>query len=172
MANEAEKALEAIEIARTSGKIKKGTNEVTKALERGTARLVAVAKDISPPEIAMHLPILAKEKGIPCIQIDSKEELGAAAGIKVPTSAIAIIAEGDAKKLIKELSAKPAEEKKEKPKAEPAEEKKEKPKKEAKPKEEKAEKKEEVKEEAKAEPAEEKKEEPKAEEKPAEEKKE
>jgi len=161
MANEAEKALEAIEIARTSGKIKKGTNEVTKALERGTARLVAVAKDISPPEIAMHLPLLAKEKGIPCIQIDSKEELGAAAGIKVPTSAIAIIAEGDAKKLIKELSAKPVEEKKEKPKEEKkeekAEEKKEKAKAEEKPAEEKKEK-----------PKEEKKEEPA----PAEEKKE
>jgi len=164
MTKEAEKALEAIEVARTSGKIKKGTNEVTKALERGTARLVAYAKDVSPPEVVMHLPILAKEKGIPCIQVDSKEELGAAAGIKVPTSAIAVIAEGDAKKLVKELSAdaKPAkEEKKEAPKEEkPAKEEKKETKEEKAPekKEESAEEKKETKEEKKEEKPEEKKE--------------
>ncbi len=162
MAKEAEQALEAIEVARTSGKIKKGTNEVTKALERGVAKLVAYAKDVSPPEVVMHIPILAKEKGVPCVQVDSKEELGAAAGIKVPTSAIAVTTEGDAKKLIKALGGPAKEEKKaeEKPKEEPKEEKKvEKPaeKKEEKPKEaeekkaEKAEKKEAPKEETKAE---------------------
>lgn len=99
----AEKALEAIELAKTSGKIKKGTNEVTKSIERGTAKLVVVAKDTTPPEIIMHIPLLAKEKGIPCVEVNSKEELGTAAGIGVPTAAIAIIAEGDAKNIIKEI---------------------------------------------------------------------
>ena len=37
------KAYEAIEIASKTGKIKKGTNEVTKAIERGSAKLVLVA---------------------------------------------------------------------------------------------------------------------------------
>ena len=41
-----DKALEAIEIAKSTGKIRKGTNEATKALERGAAKLVAVAKDV------------------------------------------------------------------------------------------------------------------------------
>lgn len=99
----AEKALEAIELARSTGKIKKGTNEATKALERGTARLVVYAKDVQPAEVVMHLPLLAKEKGIPCIEVASKEELGAAAGIKVPTGAVAVIAEGEAKAIIKDL---------------------------------------------------------------------
>jgi large subunit ribosomal protein L7Ae len=99
-----EKAYEAIETAKASGKLKKGTNEVTKAIERGTAKLVAVAKDVSPPEITMHVPMIAKEKGIPCIQVDSKEELGAAAGLNVPTVAVAVTAEGDAKALIKEIA--------------------------------------------------------------------
>lgn len=104
MADEkADRALEAIEIARTSGKIKKGTNEVTKSIERGTAKLVVIAKDVTPPEIVMHIPLLAKEKGIPCVEVNSKEELGTAAGVNVPTAAIAIIAEGDAKNIIKEL---------------------------------------------------------------------
>lgn len=99
----ADKALEAVELAKNTGKIKKGTNEVTKSIERGTAKLVVYAKDVTPPEVIMHIPLLAKEKGIPCVEVDSKEELGTAAGIGVPTAAIAIIAEGDAKNLIKEL---------------------------------------------------------------------
>ena len=100
-----EKALEAVELARTTGKIKKGTNETTKALERGTAKLVVFAKDVQPAEVVMHLPMLAKEKGIPCVEVPSKEELGAAAGIKIPTGAVAIIAEGEAKALIKDITA-------------------------------------------------------------------
>ena len=104
MAKEGDKVLEAIEAARTSGKIKKGTNEVTKAIEKGQAKLVVYAKDTNPPEIVMHLPLLAKEKNIPCVQVSSKEELGTAAGMTVPTSAIAIVKEGDAKDLIKEIA--------------------------------------------------------------------
>lgn len=99
-----ETAYEAIEVAKATGKLKKGANEVTKALERGTAKLVVFAKDTTPPEIIMHLPLLAKEKDIVCVEVPSKEELGAAAGLNVPTSAIAITEEGDSKKLIKELA--------------------------------------------------------------------
>ena len=99
-----EKTLEAIEVAKNTGKVKKGTNEVTKALERGTAKLVAIAKDTAPAEIIMHMPLLSKEKGIPCVTVESKEELGTAAGLEVPTVAVAIIAEGDAKALVKEIA--------------------------------------------------------------------
>ncbi len=99
-----DKVFEAIEIAKKTGKVKKGTNEVTKALERGTAKLVAYASDVSPKEIVMHLPVLAKEKGIPCFEIGTKEELGAACGINIPTTAVAIVNEGDAKAILKELS--------------------------------------------------------------------
>ena len=103
MVGSAEKALEIVEIAKSSGKIKKGVNEVTKALERGTAKLVLYAKDTSPAEIVMHLPLLAKEKNIPCVEVNSKEELGAAAGLGIPTTAVAIISEGDAKNQLKEF---------------------------------------------------------------------
>jgi len=99
-----EKAFEAIEIAKASGKLKKGTNEVTKAVERGTAKLVAVAKDVNPPEITMHIPLISKEKGVPCVEVGSREELGAAAGINVPTVAVAVTSEGEAKALIKEIA--------------------------------------------------------------------
>ncbi len=103
MAEEAEKAYEAIELARTTGKIKKGTNEVTKQIERGNAKLVVVAKDVNPPEVVMHLPLLCKEKGIPCVEVPSKEELGAAAGIQVGTSAVAVTEEGESKSIIKSM---------------------------------------------------------------------
>ncbi len=98
------RALEAIEVARTTGKLKKGTNEVTKAIERGTAKLVVIAKDVSPPEVTMHLPILGKEKGVPVVEVPSKEELGAAAGLSVPAVSIAIIQEGEARAIVKEIS--------------------------------------------------------------------
>ncbi len=99
-----EKALQAVERARSTGKIKKGTNEVTKSVERGTAKLVVIAKDVSPPEILMHLPLLAKEKNIPLVQVDKKEELGAAAGLSLATSAVAVVQEGEAKSLVKEIA--------------------------------------------------------------------
>ncbi|MBU0666528.1 MAG: ribosomal L7Ae/L30e/S12e/Gadd45 family protein [Nanoarchaeota archaeon] len=98
-----EKIYEAIELARKTGKIKKGTNEVTKAIEKGTPKIVVYAKDINPPEITMHLPLLCKEKGIKCVEVDSKEQLGAAAGLPVGTAAVAITQEGEAKETLKQL---------------------------------------------------------------------
>lgn len=98
-----EKVLEAIEIARKTGKIRKGTNEVTKSIEKGQAKIVAIAKDANPKEIIMHIPVLCKEKGIPCIEVSTREELGVAAGIGVPTASVAIIQEGEAKNIIKDI---------------------------------------------------------------------
>jgi large subunit ribosomal protein L7Ae len=87
---------EIIETAKKTGKIDKGVNEVTKSIERGVAKLVVYAEDVNPKEIVQHLPILCKEKNIPCIAVDSKQKLGAAAGINVGTSAIAVIEAGKA----------------------------------------------------------------------------
>jgi len=98
-----EKAYEAIELARTTGKIKKGTNEVTKQIERGTAKLVVVAKDTNPPEVVMHIPLLCKEKGVAFVEVPSREELGAAAGLQVATSTVVITDAGEAKDMIKEF---------------------------------------------------------------------
>ena len=53
---------ELIEKARKTGKVEKGTNKVTKAIERGTAKLVVYATDVDPKEIVQHLPVICKEK--------------------------------------------------------------------------------------------------------------
>lgn len=82
-----------IEKARKEGKIEKGINEVTKAIERGTAKLVVIAKDVNPKEITQHIPALCKEKGIKCEEVDNRQKLGIAVGISVPCSAVAIIEE-------------------------------------------------------------------------------
>jgi large subunit ribosomal protein L7Ae len=99
------KLLEIVEIARTSGKISKGANEVTKAIEKGIAKLVVYAEDVSPKEVVMHLPLLSKEKNVPCFPISKKEVLGAAAGLPVSTAAVAVVREGDAKAAIEKLEA-------------------------------------------------------------------
>jgi len=85
-----------IEKARRTGKIEKGTNEVTKAIERGTAKFVAYAADVEPKEIVQHIPILCKEKKIPCQEVDNKQKLGIAVGIPVASSSVAVIEPGDA----------------------------------------------------------------------------
>ncbi len=99
-----EKVLQAIEIARNGGKIRIGTNEATKAVERSLAKLVVIAEDVQPQEVVMHLPIICDEKNIPYAYVKSKTELGRASGIDVSTAAIAILAEGEAKKQIEEIA--------------------------------------------------------------------
>jgi large subunit ribosomal protein L7Ae len=99
----AEQALEAIEIARTSGRIKIGVNEVTKAIERGKAKLVVMAEDVDPKEIMLHLPIICAEKKVPFAYSKTKDELGKAAGLKVSTTSVVIIDEGKAKKNVEDV---------------------------------------------------------------------
>jgi len=100
-----DKALEAIETARDTGKIRKGTNEVTKAVERGNAKLVLIGSDVNPPEIVMHLPMLCEEKKIPYLFIP-KADIGEAVGIHVPSAAGCIVEEGNAKDIIPDIVAK------------------------------------------------------------------
>jgi large subunit ribosomal protein L7Ae len=92
-----------IEKARKTGKVEKGTNEVTKAIERGTAKFVVYAADVEPKEIIQHIPLLCKEKNIPCREADSKQKLGIAVGIPVSASSVAVIQAGEAEQDIKSL---------------------------------------------------------------------
>jgi len=98
-----DKLLQLVEMAKNSGKIRKGLNESTKAIERSIAQLVIVAEDVEPEEIVMHIPPLCEEKNIPYAFVPSKLELGRAAGIEVGSAAISITDAGDGKDLIKEV---------------------------------------------------------------------
>jgi len=100
----AEKVYQALQKVReTGGKVKKGTNETTKAVERGQAKLVVIAEDVDPPEIVAHLPLLCDEKKIPYVYVPSKQRLGQAAGIEVAAASVAVIDVGGAKDLVDEI---------------------------------------------------------------------
>jgi large subunit ribosomal protein L7Ae len=101
-----EKVLEAVTLAKTTGKLVKGVNEVTKAIERGISKLVIMAEDVTPPEILMHIPVICDEKKAAYAYVPSKQDLGKASGIGVPTSSIAIVEEGEAKKAIADVVSK------------------------------------------------------------------
>lgn len=99
----ADKILQAVEAAKNTGKVRKGTNETTKAVEKGIAKLVVIAEDVEPEEIVMHLPVLCEEKNIPYAYVTSKQELGRAAGIDVGSAAVGIVEAGEGKEVLKEI---------------------------------------------------------------------
>lgn len=100
----AERSLDALEVARDTGTVKKGTNETTKAVERGNADLVIIAEDVSPEEIVMHLPELCEEKGIAYVFIETQDEVGHAAGLEVGSAAAAIVDPGEAEDDVEDIS--------------------------------------------------------------------
>ncbi len=96
---------EALRVAQQTGKVKKGTNEVTKAIERGISKLVIIAEDVEPPEVVAHLPILCEEHGIPYGFVPSRQELGKSLGIDVTSAAAAILDSGDAQHIVDQIVA-------------------------------------------------------------------
>lgn len=92
-----------VEVARDSGKVRKGTNEVTKLVERGEARFVVMAEDVAPEEILAHMPLLCEEQNIPYAYVPSKQELGVAAGLGKSTASCCVVDPGKGKDLLEEL---------------------------------------------------------------------
>ncbi len=101
-----DKTLEIIEAAKAANGVRKGTNEATKAIERGEAKLVVMAEDVEPEEIVMHLPVICAEKNTPYTYVSEKAALGKAAGLGVGTAAIAIANPGTGEAALRELLAK------------------------------------------------------------------
>jgi len=102
----AEKVYEAVRVAKDTGKVRRGTNEVTKSVERGLAKLVIIAEDVDPPEIVAHLPLLCEEKKVAYVYVPSKDKLGEASGIDVRAASACIIDPGQAKDLVEEIAKK------------------------------------------------------------------
>lgn len=94
---------EAVRIARQSGKVRKGTNETTKAIERGVSKLVVISEDVQPPEVVAHLPILCEERNAAYIFVPSKQQLGESLGIDVGSAAATIIDAGDAQHIVDQV---------------------------------------------------------------------
>ena len=97
--------LEALRVAATTGKVRKGTNEATKAIERGISKLIIIAEAVEPPEVVAHLPLICEEQGAAYAFVPDKQELGKALGIDVTSAAAAILDAGDAQHIIDEVVA-------------------------------------------------------------------
>jgi len=99
---------EILKKARETGFIAKGILETTRAVEKGTAKLVVIAKNVKPKKIISHLPNLCRYKNIPVFWIARKEKLGEIVGLEIPSTTCAIVNEGEAKDLLKKLTPKEA----------------------------------------------------------------
>jgi len=90
------KVYEALQLAKQSGTIRKGANEATKSIERGLATFVAIAGDVEPEEVVMHLPTMCEQKKVPYVFVPSKVELGKSIGLNVQCAAVAVENRGKA----------------------------------------------------------------------------
>ncbi|MBW3582422.1 MAG: 50S ribosomal protein L7Ae [Euryarchaeota archaeon] len=99
----AKQTYDVVEKAKDTGKVSKGTNEVTKQVERGAAKLVVMAEDVTPEEILAHIPLLCEEKGITYSYVPSKSELGQSAGLSVGTAAVAVLDAGASGETLEDL---------------------------------------------------------------------
>ncbi len=98
-----EAAYEALRQAKQTGKIRKGTNETTKAIERGMAKLVLIAEDVEPPEVVAHLPLICEERNVPYVFVPTKANMGPALGIDVGAASACIVETGDAQQLVDQV---------------------------------------------------------------------
>ncbi len=98
-----EAAYEVLRQASRTGKVRKGTNEATKAIERGLAKLVVIAEDVQPPEVVAHLPILCEERKIPYVFVPSKDAIGPAIGIDVSTASAAVLDAGEGAQTLEQV---------------------------------------------------------------------
>lgn len=94
---------EAVRVAKQSGKVRRGTNETTKSIERGSTKLVIIAENVEPPEVVAHLPILCEERNTPYIFVPSKEQLGASLGMDVGSAAATILDPGEAQTIVEQV---------------------------------------------------------------------
>ncbi len=95
---------EAVRLAKQSGLVRKGTNETTKAIERGISKLVIIAEDVEPPEVVAHLPILCDERNSKYVFVPSKKDLGNALGIEVGSAAATIIDAGESQQILDQIT--------------------------------------------------------------------
>merc|ERR1711991_382545 len=82
--------LDLVQQAANYKQLKKGANEATKTLNRGTAEIIILAADTEPLEILLHLPLLCEDKNVPYVFVPSKQQLGRSAGVSRPVISVSI----------------------------------------------------------------------------------
>jgi len=87
----AQQILSLIQQAVNYKQLKKGANEATKTLNRGTSEVIVLAADAEPLEILLHLPLLCEDKNVPYVFVRSKQALGRACGVTRPVISCSVI---------------------------------------------------------------------------------
>jgi U4/U6 small nuclear ribonucleoprotein SNU13 len=82
--------LDLVQQAANYKQLKKGANEATKTLNRGTAEVIVLAADAEPLEILLHLPLVCEDKNVPYVFVKSKTSLGRACGVSRPVISCSI----------------------------------------------------------------------------------
>merc|ERR1711903_437522 len=83
--------LDLVQQAANYKQLRKGANEATKTLNRGTAEIIVLTADAEPLEILLHLPLLCEDKNVPYVFVKSKTALGRACGVSRPVIACSIV---------------------------------------------------------------------------------
>ncbi|CAD7951069.1 unnamed protein product [Amoebophrya sp. A120] len=73
--------LDLVQQAANYKQLKKGANEATKTLNRGTCEIIILAADTEPLEILLHLPLVCEDKNVPYVFVKSRAALGRACGV-------------------------------------------------------------------------------------------
>lgn len=84
------KAHKLVKKASSAKIVRRGVKEVVKGIRKNEKGICILAGDIYPVDVISHLPLLLEENGIPYLFVPSKQELGAAACTKRPTSVVLI----------------------------------------------------------------------------------
>ncbi|KAJ8665324.1 hypothetical protein QAD02_006986 [Eretmocerus hayati] len=85
------------------GYVRNGLKDVQKHLRKGETGLVVFAGDVYPVEIMCHLPIVCEDKGIPYCYTPSRQDIGAALGVKRGSLMVLIKPHADYQELFDEL---------------------------------------------------------------------
>ncbi len=83
--------LDLVQTASNYKLVRRGANEVTKALNRGISSVIILSGDANPIEILMHIPLLCEDKNVPYIFVKSRTALGRACGISREVIACTIL---------------------------------------------------------------------------------
>jgi LSU ribosomal protein L7AE len=102
----AEMTYNVVSMAKQTGVVKRGSNETTKMIERGLAKLVVIAEDVDPPEIVCTYPYYARRRGCPTSTCPVRRGFGKAVGLASYASSVAIVDPGQASKDLEDLVSK------------------------------------------------------------------
>lgn len=84
----------------------RGVKEVSKTVVADKAAVVILAADTAPVDVLSHLPVLCERHNCKYIWIESRSELGKAAGLPRSTGVVCVKKDAEANRVTEELFAK------------------------------------------------------------------